>query len=169
MVAVEHDRVSSPYGPETLVRRWLMTGEIRCLAVTDEIAIRARTLRFLQADPFDRIIAATAVCERAPLMTADERLMGVDWLAVVPAQQAVGRRRLRSLLAATKLLQFSASDSKPKKFYGRFAASIMRMKSWLWSSIFVRLEMPLVQDRRMPNSSRFTGKSGSARPWARRV
>jgi PIN domain nuclease of toxin-antitoxin system len=47
---------------------------IRCLPVTPEIAACSTTLPLPQADPADRLIAATSVILKAPLVTADARL-----------------------------------------------------------------------------------------------
>lgn len=45
------------------------------LALTGEIAILARELDGLHADPADRFIAATAIAHNAALITADDRLL----------------------------------------------------------------------------------------------
>jgi PIN domain nuclease of toxin-antitoxin system len=45
------------------------------LPVTGEIGILASRLSTLPGDPADRIIVATALCARATLLTADERLL----------------------------------------------------------------------------------------------
>jgi PIN domain nuclease of toxin-antitoxin system len=47
---------------------------IRVLPITPEIATDAVRIEIPQADPADRLIAATARAHRAPLVTADERL-----------------------------------------------------------------------------------------------
>lgn len=85
MVAVEKGRVLSALEPEAVVRKWLGASDILRIPVTDEIAIKSRSLEFAHADPFDRIIAATAVHEKAPLMTADRNLLQLDWLQTVPS------------------------------------------------------------------------------------
>lgn len=86
MVAVEKGRIVSQLGPETLVRRWLSSWELTRVPVSEEIVIRSRTLNFDHADPFDRLIAATAFHEHLPLMTADRNLLKLDWLPTIPAQ-----------------------------------------------------------------------------------
>jgi len=86
MLAIEKGRLSSPFEPETLVRRWMKSSDIARIAVSEEIVIQSRTLKFLHGDPFDRLIAATAVHENVPLMTADQHLLNLEWLATVPAQ-----------------------------------------------------------------------------------
>jgi PIN domain nuclease of toxin-antitoxin system len=86
IVAVEKGRIPSSIAPEALVRRWLASGDIVRIPFGEEIAIRSRTLEFRHEDPFDRIIATTAVQEKAPLMTADRNLLNLDWLPTIPAQ-----------------------------------------------------------------------------------
>jgi len=86
MVAIDKGRIVSSVDPEVLVRRWLNSSDIVRIAVSEEAVIRARTLPFLHADPFDRIIAATAVVEGASLMTADRNLLGLNWLTTLPAE-----------------------------------------------------------------------------------
>lgn len=86
MVAVEKGRIVSSFEPETLIRRWLKAFDVVRVPVGDEVAIQSRTLRFLHEDPFDRIIAGTAVHEKAPLMTADRNLLKLEWLSTISAQ-----------------------------------------------------------------------------------
>ena len=86
LLAIEKGRIASSVDPEVLVRRWLDPSDIVRIAVTEEAVIRARTLPFVHADPFDRIIAATAAVEAAELMTADRNLLSLNWLATVAAQ-----------------------------------------------------------------------------------
>ena len=86
MVAIEKGRLITSHSPETLVRRWLSSFDVKRIPVSEEIVIQSRTLSFILADPFDRMIAGTAVCEKVPLMTADRNLLSLDWLATIPAQ-----------------------------------------------------------------------------------
>jgi PIN domain nuclease of toxin-antitoxin system len=53
----------------------LLGAGIRELPLTGEIAILAAELEGLNADPADRIIAATAIAYDATLMTADDNLL----------------------------------------------------------------------------------------------
>jgi len=62
------------------VRRWLGSalGEpVTALELRPEVAVDAAQLGF-EADPFDRIIYATARAEDAPLVTRDERMHAFD-------------------------------------------------------------------------------------------
>jgi PIN domain nuclease of toxin-antitoxin system len=47
---------------------------IRILAITPRIAVLAQSDQFEHGDPADRLIAATALAHRAPLVTADAGL-----------------------------------------------------------------------------------------------
>jgi PIN domain nuclease of toxin-antitoxin system len=85
MVAAERGRLESSLEPETLVRQWLRSSDFVRLTVTEEIVIRSRSLDFRHADPFDRMIAATAIEAKIPLMTADQNLLDLDWLPTIRA------------------------------------------------------------------------------------
>ncbi len=86
MVAVEKGRIATSYSAEDLVRRWLKASDIVRVPVQEEILIQSRALDFVHEDPFDRIIASTAVSEQIPLLTADGNLLKLGWLATIPAQ-----------------------------------------------------------------------------------
>jgi PIN domain nuclease of toxin-antitoxin system len=47
------------------------------IPVDGEIGIVAARLAGLHGDPCDRIVVATALCKRATLLTADQRLLGI--------------------------------------------------------------------------------------------
>jgi PIN domain nuclease of toxin-antitoxin system len=57
-------------------RAKMLTAGIRELPLTGDIAILAAELESLNADPADRIIAATAIAHDATLMTADANILG---------------------------------------------------------------------------------------------
>jgi PIN domain nuclease of toxin-antitoxin system len=64
-------------GPES-VRKWrdrLLTMGVREIALSAEIAMVAVKIEDLHGDPFDRFIVATAVVERATLLTADRAIL----------------------------------------------------------------------------------------------
>jgi PIN domain nuclease of toxin-antitoxin system len=86
IVAVEKGRLASQFEPETLIRRWLSAWDISRIPVSEEIAIHGRTLKFEHADPFDRLIGATAFCEKLPILTSDRNLLNLNWLTGVPAE-----------------------------------------------------------------------------------
>jgi PIN domain nuclease of toxin-antitoxin system len=86
MNAAAKGRIDTPYEPELLVRRWLRSSDTLRIPVSEEIILLSRTLNFLHSDPFDRMIASTAVVEKVPVMTADKNLLELDWLQTVPAR-----------------------------------------------------------------------------------
>ena len=56
---------------------------LQVLPVIPEIALLSRSDRFLDGDPADRLIGATALQLGAPLITADARLRAVPGLDVL--------------------------------------------------------------------------------------
>jgi len=52
----------------------IQSRSVRVLPITPEIASLAQSPEFRHGDPADRIIAATALAQRAPLVSADPRL-----------------------------------------------------------------------------------------------
>ena len=56
---------------------------VRCLPITPEIAVCSTELVLPRGDPADRLIAATSVFEKAPLITADHRLRESPELATI--------------------------------------------------------------------------------------
>jgi PIN domain nuclease of toxin-antitoxin system len=85
MLALDKGRIVSHLTPERLVRRWLRPGVVSIIPLQEDMTIASRTLPFQHQDPFDRIIAATAVHLKAPLMTADRDLLNLKWLQTIPA------------------------------------------------------------------------------------
>lgn len=57
--------------------------DIQVLPITPRIAALAQSQDFLQADPADRIIAATAIAHRAKLLSADNLLRRLASVEVV--------------------------------------------------------------------------------------
>jgi len=86
MVAADKGRLNTSSTPEMLVRRWLDASDITRIPVSEDIVLQSRSLNFQHADPFDRIITATALCANCPLMTADHHLLRLDWLPTIAAQ-----------------------------------------------------------------------------------
>lgn len=69
------------------VTRWVMdvcaAAALRDAPLTRDVAIESRRLPLSHADPADRFIAATARVYELTLVTGDERLLGIDGLAVL--------------------------------------------------------------------------------------
>ena len=72
---IEKDRLPVTSPPADWIRSALRTLQVREAGVTFAIAVRSRTLALQHQDPADRFIAATALELKAPLLTADERLL----------------------------------------------------------------------------------------------
>lgn len=56
---------------------------LRILAISPRIAVLAQSDAFVHGDPADRIIAATALAHRAPLLTADAALRRMESIETI--------------------------------------------------------------------------------------
>ena len=56
---------------------------LEVLPITPEIAILSQSKLFSHKDPADRLIAATAIHYKVPLITADDKLHAVETLEVI--------------------------------------------------------------------------------------
>ena len=74
---VERRRIALDVSPRRWLRDALSRRGVEPLPLTAEVAVDAAQLRFA-ADPFDRIIYATARAEDAKLVTRDERMRAFD-------------------------------------------------------------------------------------------
>jgi PIN domain nuclease of toxin-antitoxin system len=74
---VEKRRIDLDVPPRRWLREALSRRGVEPLPLTAEVAVDAAQLRFA-ADPFDRIIYATARAEDAQLVTRDERMRAFD-------------------------------------------------------------------------------------------
>ena len=63
-------RITDDAGPEFLPSRIFKS--FRIIPISPEIAHLATTLELPHGDPFDRVIAATAIHHRVPLLTRDK-------------------------------------------------------------------------------------------------
>jgi PIN domain nuclease of toxin-antitoxin system len=80
--AIVRGRVSTTTPPEDFLRR--AGAYVTILPITPDIAIAAAQLPAeFPSDPFDRIIAASAMANRATLITADERIRRSRALATI--------------------------------------------------------------------------------------
>jgi PIN domain nuclease of toxin-antitoxin system len=68
------------------LRGWLeqaLGGAARLLPLTPDVAVRAARLLWNHRDPFDRVIVATAIVHRAPLVTKDDRIRRFRGVATI--------------------------------------------------------------------------------------
>ena len=69
------------------IRAWfaqsLTTERVQLLPLTPEIAIGAAHLLWDHRDPFDRVIVATSIAHRAPLVTKDDRIRRFQGVATI--------------------------------------------------------------------------------------
>ena len=72
---IEKDRLPVKGEPSAWLKNAIRTLQVREAGITFAIAIRSRTISLDHQDPADRFIAATAVEIKAPLLTADTRLL----------------------------------------------------------------------------------------------
>jgi PIN domain nuclease of toxin-antitoxin system len=70
--------------PDRVIRKWLETYPLEVVPVSGEIALLGRTLPIEHGDPADRLILATAVSRKMPLITADEKLRSLEWSPTLP-------------------------------------------------------------------------------------
>ncbi len=81
LIATGHVRVKAE--PREAIDLILSKRKVRVLPIDANIAVTAAGLLANKTDPFDRIIAATALVHHAPLITADERLRSIPGLKTV--------------------------------------------------------------------------------------
>jgi PIN domain nuclease of toxin-antitoxin system len=69
------------------ISRWfaqaLGRDRVRLLPLTPEIAVVAAGLSWSHRDPMDRVIVATAIVHRAPLVTKDDRIRRFQGVATI--------------------------------------------------------------------------------------
>jgi PIN domain nuclease of toxin-antitoxin system len=85
LMLIEKGRVIVDSPAREWIERALRTVPMRACAVTNEVALRSRTLAVEHEDPADRFLAATALVYDLILVTADERLLRASG---VPTLQA---------------------------------------------------------------------------------
>lgn len=76
-------RITVAADTERFLEDVIRAREIQVLPISPRIAALAQSQEFLQADPADRIIAATAIAHRAALLSADDLLRRLRSVEVV--------------------------------------------------------------------------------------
>ena len=72
---IERGRLPVTDPPATWIDKAIRTLHVREAGITFAIAARSRSIMLDHQDPADRVIAATAAEMKAPLLTADARLL----------------------------------------------------------------------------------------------
>ncbi len=75
--------IVKPVAPAQFMRDLIMGMNLTVLPITPEIAVHSQSNIFLHKDPADRLIAATALHHKAPLISADERLQAIEKLKII--------------------------------------------------------------------------------------
>jgi PIN domain nuclease of toxin-antitoxin system len=73
-------RLVKPVSPEQFMQNLILGLKLTVLPITPEIAVVSQSGIVPHKDPADRLIAATALSHRVPLLTADERLRALPQL-----------------------------------------------------------------------------------------
>jgi PIN domain nuclease of toxin-antitoxin system len=84
IVLVEKGRVVLDREPVRWISDVSSAVPLRDAVLTRDVAIESRRLRLPHEDPADRFIAATASVYDLTLVTADDRLLGLDGVRIVP-------------------------------------------------------------------------------------
>jgi PIN domain nuclease of toxin-antitoxin system len=82
-MAIARRRIEAGANATGFIEDVLQSRSIQVLPITPEIAVLAQSDQFAHGDPADRIIAATALSRRAPLVSADDRLRRMSGLKVI--------------------------------------------------------------------------------------
>lgn len=83
----ERGRVQRLPQPAAWIEDALKEFEVKDIPLTRAIARVVGDLRFSRADPIDAFLAAAAHSLGVPLVTADERLLGLAWLKKLDARR----------------------------------------------------------------------------------
>jgi PIN domain nuclease of toxin-antitoxin system len=73
----------APTTPTHYIRGLIIGYGLEILPINAEIAITAQSTLFTHGDPADRLIAATAIVHKTPLLTSDEKLRAVPGLETI--------------------------------------------------------------------------------------
>lgn len=76
-------RIVIPVSPADYIRDIVLALRLQVLPITPEIAELSQSGLFQHGDPADRLIAATAMHHRAPLVSGDEKLAAIPGLRVI--------------------------------------------------------------------------------------
>lgn len=80
---IARGRLEPAIDPRPFIEDLLLARRIRVLPITPEVAVLAQSKDFAHGDPADRLIAATALQQRCPLVTADRRLQDLPGVSTL--------------------------------------------------------------------------------------
>jgi PIN domain nuclease of toxin-antitoxin system len=84
-VLLEKGRITAVEEPRVWLERLLRSAPLLECVLTHEVALTARELPLSHEDPADRFLAASALVYDLKLVTADRRLLGVEFIPTVKA------------------------------------------------------------------------------------
>ena len=93
LLLIERGRLSVDQPPTEWVREALRRAPVEEAPLTVEVAIASRALAMRHQDPVDRFLAATAQVFELTLVTADEHLLAVKGISLLP--NTISRRPRR--------------------------------------------------------------------------
>jgi PIN domain nuclease of toxin-antitoxin system len=76
-------RIVIPISAADYIRDIVLALRLQVLPITPEIAAISQSDLFQNGDPADRLIAATAMHHRAPLVSGDEKLAAIPGLQII--------------------------------------------------------------------------------------
>lgn len=80
---VKSNRLRSDINAEQYMQDVILTMSLKVLPITAQIAELSQQDIFIHKDPADRLIAATAIVHKCPLITADSKLQNIEDLKVI--------------------------------------------------------------------------------------
>lgn len=80
---IAHDRLDPGMDARQFLDDLISARRLQVLAITPEVALLSQSDAFSHGDPADRLIAATALLHRAPLVTSDVRLRKLKEVATI--------------------------------------------------------------------------------------
>ena len=80
---IAHKRLDPAMDARQFLHDLIAARHVRVLPITAEIAVLSQSDMFSHGDPADRLIAATALLHRAPLITSDARLRKLKEVATI--------------------------------------------------------------------------------------
>ena len=77
------NRLRNDVADEQYMNDIILTMSLTVLPITPEIASLSQQELFIHKDPADRLIASTAMINKAPLISADSRLLNIESLEII--------------------------------------------------------------------------------------